>query len=140
MSVAQTVSNLAEQVQMLVLENRARITLSSGRITDDEKIGIEARVLAASHSHPYSYPRDSRRYQPVDPLKERERRPARSASVFDQLGDEADSHQRKIHFHDSRRAVSHLKDPMYEPDYTYDDEGDGPTRSFEEDLLFSHEI
>ncbi|KAL2559324.1 hypothetical protein Fot_04063 [Forsythia ovata] len=130
MSIAQTVSNLAEQVQMLVQENRARVTLSSGRIADDEKMGVETRIPAASHSHPYSVPRDFRRYQPVDPLKERERRPTRSSSVFDWLGDEADFHQRKTPFHDSRRAGLHLKDPMYEPDYSYDDESDGPTRQY----------
>ncbi|KAL2553706.1 Uncharacterized protein Fot_07325 [Forsythia ovata] len=103
MSIAQTMSNLAEQVQMLVQENRAMITLSSGRIVDDEKIGIETRAPAVSHSHPCSDPSDSRLYQPVDLLKERERRPARSASVFDRLGNEADFHQRNTPFHDSRR-------------------------------------
>ncbi|KAL2529358.1 hypothetical protein Fot_21959 [Forsythia ovata] len=70
MSMVQTVSNLAEQVQMLVQENKARITLSSSRIVDDEKIGVETRVPAASQSHPYNDPRDSTHYQPVDPLKE----------------------------------------------------------------------
>ncbi|KAL2489180.1 hypothetical protein Fot_42472 [Forsythia ovata] len=78
MYIAQIVSNLAEQVQMLVQENRATITLSSGRIVDSKKFRVETRVPAASHSHPYSNPRDSKRYQPVDLLKERERRPERS--------------------------------------------------------------
>ncbi|KAL2546008.1 Mitogen-activated protein kinase [Forsythia ovata] len=104
MSIAQIVSNLAEQVQMLVQKNRARITLSRGRIVDNEKIGVETRVPAASHSHPYINPMDSRRYQPIEPLKERERRPVRSSSVFDRIGDEADSHKRKTPFHDSRKT------------------------------------
>ncbi|KAL2455134.1 hypothetical protein Fot_57769 [Forsythia ovata] len=128
MSIAQTMSNLAEQVQMLVQENRAMITLSSGRIVDDEKIGIETRAPAVSHSHPCSDPSDSRLYQPVDLLKERERRPARSASVFDRLGNEADFHQRNTPFHDSRRVESHPRDPIYEHDYSYNDEGDGLAR------------
>ncbi|KAL2533080.1 hypothetical protein Adt_06431 [Abeliophyllum distichum] len=145
MSIAQTISNLAEQVQMLVQENKARVTLSSGRIVDDVKTGVETRIPVASHSHPYSDPRDSMRYQSLDLLKEQEGRPARSSSVFDRLGDEANSHQRKTPFHDSRKVGSHMKDPMYEYDYSYDDEGDGPTRSFEEDddeedLLFFHKI
>ncbi|KAL2550203.1 hypothetical protein Fot_11733 [Forsythia ovata] len=63
------------------------------QVTDEENGGAEASVLAASHSHPYSDDRDSKRYQLIDPLKERERRPARSANVFDRLGDEADSYQ-----------------------------------------------
>ncbi|KAL2487398.1 hypothetical protein Adt_32154 [Abeliophyllum distichum] len=62
MSTAQTVSNLVEQVQMLVQENRARVTLSSGTIIDDKKIEVETRVPAASHSHPYSDPKNSRHY------------------------------------------------------------------------------
>ncbi|KAL2545402.1 hypothetical protein Fot_14635 [Forsythia ovata] len=104
----------------------------------------EARAPAASHSRPYSEPRDSRRYQLVDPLKERERRPTRTASVFDRLGDNADSHQMRAQFHEGRRVGSLPRDPQYEPSYSYDDEGDGPTRSFEEDnddedLLFFHE-
>ncbi|KAL2528597.1 hypothetical protein Fot_21198 [Forsythia ovata] len=70
MSIAQTVSNLAEQVQILVQENRAKVTLSSGRIVNDEKIRVETRVPPASHSHPYNDPRDFKRYQPVDPLNE----------------------------------------------------------------------
>ncbi|KAL2466554.1 hypothetical protein Adt_42405 [Abeliophyllum distichum] len=132
-------------VQMLVQQNRVRVTLSSGRIVGDEKIGVENRAPTASHSHPYSDHRDSRRYQPINLLKERERRPARSASVFDRLGDEDDSHQRKTQFHDGRRVGSLRRDPICQPDYFYDDEGDGTTRSFEEDdneedLPFSHEI
>ncbi|KAL2499127.1 hypothetical protein Adt_24677 [Abeliophyllum distichum] len=130
---------------MLVHENRARKTLSSGRIIDDKKIGVENKAPVMSHSHPYSDPMDSLRYQPVDLLKERERRLARSASVFGRLGDEADSHQRKTPFLDSRKVGSHPRDPIYEPNYSYDDEGDEPTRSFEEDddeedLPFFHEI
>ncbi|KAL2526677.1 hypothetical protein Adt_11731 [Abeliophyllum distichum] len=82
---------------------------------------------------------------PVDLLKERERRPAKSINVFDQLGDEADSHQQRAQFHDGQRVGSLPRDPQYELGYSYDDEGDGPTRSFEEDdddedLPFSHKI
>ncbi|KAL2494392.1 hypothetical protein Fot_38149 [Forsythia ovata] len=102
MSIVQIVSNLAKHVQMLVQENRARVTMLNGRIVDEEKVGVEARAPAMSHSHPYSDPKDSRRYQPVDLLKEREHRPARFTNVFDRLGDEPDSHQRKAKFHDGR--------------------------------------
>ncbi|KAL2479181.1 hypothetical protein Fot_48195 [Forsythia ovata] len=115
MSIAQTVSNLVEQVQMLVQKNRARVTLSNSQIINEEKIRVEARAPAASHSRPYSDPRDSRRYQPVDLLKEQEHIPTRSASVFDRLGDEADSHQKKSQFHDGRMVRSFPRDPMYEP-------------------------
>ncbi|KAL2542660.1 hypothetical protein Adt_03638 [Abeliophyllum distichum] len=98
-----------------------------------------------SHSHPYSDPRDSRRYQPVDLLKEKESRHTRTTSVFDRLSDKVDSHQRKAQFYNGRRIGSLPRDPIYEPGYSYDNEGDGPTRSFEEDdddkdLPFSHEI
>ncbi|KAL2529379.1 hypothetical protein Fot_21980 [Forsythia ovata] len=93
-------------------ENRARITLSSGRIVDDEKIRVKTRVPAAIHSQPYNDPQDSTRYQSFDPLKERERRPAMFVSVFDRLGNEADSHQKKTPFHDSCRVGSHLRDPL----------------------------
>ncbi|KAL2558166.1 hypothetical protein Fot_02905 [Forsythia ovata] len=62
MSISQTVSNLAEQVKMLVQENKARITLSSGRIVDEEKVGVETRVPEASHTHPHNDPMDFRRY------------------------------------------------------------------------------
>ncbi|KAL2466363.1 hypothetical protein Adt_42214 [Abeliophyllum distichum] len=55
-----------------------------------KKLELKIEYLTVSHSHPYSDPRDSRRYQPIDLLKEREHRPARSTSVFDRLGDEAD--------------------------------------------------
>ncbi|KAL2558800.1 hypothetical protein Fot_03539 [Forsythia ovata] len=109
-------------------------------------IGVETRAPAVSHFHSNSDLRDSRRYQPVHLLKERERRPARSGNIFDRLGNEADSHQRKSQFHDGQRMGSLPRDPIYELDYSYDDEGNGPTRSFEEnddeeeDLTFSHEI
>ncbi|KAL2558705.1 hypothetical protein Fot_03444 [Forsythia ovata] len=95
LSIAQIVSNFSEQVQMLVQKNRVRITLSSSRIIDEDIVGVEARAPAVSHSYPYNDPRDSMRYQPVDSLKYRERRPTSFASVFDRLGDKADSHQRK---------------------------------------------
>ncbi|KAL2474878.1 hypothetical protein Adt_35614 [Abeliophyllum distichum] len=62
MSIAQTISNLA----MLVQESRAMVTLSSARNIDDEKIAVENKMPAVSHSHPYSDPRDSRCQQPVD--------------------------------------------------------------------------
>ncbi|KAL2525785.1 TFIIF-interacting CTD phosphatase [Abeliophyllum distichum] len=42
---------------------------------DEGKGRVEARTPAVSHIHPYSDPRDSRLYQPIDLLKERERRP-----------------------------------------------------------------
>ncbi|KAL2508305.1 uncharacterized protein Fot_31952 [Forsythia ovata] len=61
----------------------------------------------------------------------RDRKPTRSASVFDRLGDEADSFQRRAPFHEGRRVGSIPRDPMYEPDYSYDDEVDSPDRSFE---------
>ncbi|KAL2529108.1 hypothetical protein Fot_21709 [Forsythia ovata] len=118
MSIAQTVSNLAKQVQMLVQENRASGTMSSGRIVDEEKGGVQARAPAASHTHPYNDPRDSRHYQPVNPLKERGRRPARFTSVFDQLGDMADSDKKKVQYYDGRMIESLLRDPIYEPGYS----------------------
>ncbi|KAL2481821.1 hypothetical protein Adt_34787 [Abeliophyllum distichum] len=125
---------------MLEQENRARIATFSIQIMDKEKGGVEARAPATSHSHHYSDLRDSRRYQPVDPLKEREHRPTRSSSVFDQLSDEADSHIRRAQFHDGRRVGSLPRDLIYELGYSYDDERDRPTRSFDEDLSFFYEI
>ncbi|KAL2514748.1 hypothetical protein Fot_28719 [Forsythia ovata] len=98
-------SNLAEQVHMLVEENRTRVAMAGGQANDEERIGSEAKAPVASHSHPYSEPRNSRHYQPVDSLKERDCRPARSASVFDRLGDEAESHQRKAPFHKGRMVA-----------------------------------
>ncbi|KAL2491543.1 hypothetical protein Adt_27171 [Abeliophyllum distichum] len=118
MSIAQTISNLAEQVQMLVQENKATITLSGARNIADEKIVVENKTPIVSYSHPYSDHRDSQRHQPVDSLNERERRPTRSASVFDRLGDEADSHQRRTLFLDNLGVGSQPKDPIYEPDYS----------------------
>ncbi|KAL2520374.1 hypothetical protein Fot_24297 [Forsythia ovata] len=103
MSIAHTLSNLVEQVQILVQENRTRSVVDGGCIKDEENGGDEIRAPAGSHSHPYSDPQDSRRYQPIDPLKEREHRPTRSASVFDQLGDKADSYQMRAQFCDGRR-------------------------------------
>ncbi|KAL2466336.1 hypothetical protein Adt_42187 [Abeliophyllum distichum] len=70
MSISQTVSNLAEQVQILVHENRARVTLSSARNIDNEKIAVENKTLVVSHFHLYSDPRDSWRHHLVDSLKE----------------------------------------------------------------------
>ncbi|KAL2505567.1 hypothetical protein Adt_21188 [Abeliophyllum distichum] len=51
----------------------------------------------------------------------------------------------RAQFHDGRRVGSLPVDPQYEPDYSYDDEEDGPTRSFKEDdddkdLPFFYEI
>ncbi|KAL2488942.1 hypothetical protein Fot_42234 [Forsythia ovata] len=83
---------------MLVQENKAGRVISRGRIIDKENGIVEARAPAASHFHPYSDPRDFRRYQPFDPLKEQEHRPTKSANAFDQLGDKADSHQRRPSF------------------------------------------
>ncbi|KAL2520344.1 hypothetical protein Fot_24267 [Forsythia ovata] len=71
---------------------------AGGRAKDEKKGRDEARAPAISHSHPYSDHWDSRRYQPIDPLKERERRSARSDSVFNNLVDEAYSHQRRAQF------------------------------------------
>ncbi|KAL2515186.1 hypothetical protein Fot_29157 [Forsythia ovata] len=114
---------------MLVQENRARITLSSERIIGDEKMGVETRVPTVSHSCPYGDPRDSRRYQPVDPLKERERRPARSASFFDWLGYETNSHRRKTPFHDSRRNNQSRQTSLRNQNHKVDVNEVTPTRS-----------
>ncbi|KAL2494199.1 hypothetical protein Fot_37956 [Forsythia ovata] len=122
MSIAQTVSNLAEQVQMLVQKNRTRNVVAGGRTKDEGNGGDEINAPAASHFHPCSDPRDSRCCQPIDTLSERERRPARSASVFDWLGDEADSDQMRAQFCDGRTTRSLEKDPRCEPGYSYDDE------------------
>ncbi|KAL2552120.1 hypothetical protein Fot_05739 [Forsythia ovata] len=100
MSITQTVSNLAEQVQMLIQKNRTRNVVAGGRTKDKGNGGDEIKAPAASHFHLYSDPRDSRCCQPIDPLSERKRRHARSASVFDWLGDDADSDQMRAQFCD----------------------------------------
>ncbi|KAL2489361.1 hypothetical protein Fot_42653 [Forsythia ovata] len=59
MSIVKTVSNLAEQVQMLVEENRTRIFVAGGQAKYEERSGAEAKAPAASHSHSYSEPWNS---------------------------------------------------------------------------------
>ncbi|KAL2485692.1 activating signal cointegrator 1 complex subunit 2-like protein [Abeliophyllum distichum] len=78
-------------------------------------------------------------------FKERERRPTKSSSVFDRLGDKADFYQIRAHLYEWRSVGSISRDLSYVPDYSYDDERDGHARSFElegddEDLSFSFEI
>ncbi|KAL2558771.1 hypothetical protein Fot_03510 [Forsythia ovata] len=87
MSIANIVSNLAEQVQILV-EANTRSAITGGQANDEERSWAEVKAPSTSHSHPYSEPQNYRRYQPADLLKERERRPARSTSIFDRLCDE----------------------------------------------------
>ncbi|KAL2559070.1 hypothetical protein Fot_03809 [Forsythia ovata] len=95
--LTKTMSTLAEQVQMHVEKNRANHMFARGQAKNEEEIDTEAGDPVASHSHTHSELRNSRHYQPIDPLKERECRPIRSSSVFDRLGDKVDSHQRKAH-------------------------------------------
>ncbi|KAL2515965.1 Uncharacterized protein Fot_29936 [Forsythia ovata] len=141
--IAKTVSTLAEQVQILVEENKAKKGSAEGQAKNEN--GTEASAPAASHSHLRGEPHNSSCYHPTDPFKERERKPIRSANVFNRLGDKVDSYQMKSHLFEGRKVGSISKDHPYVPNYSYDNEGDGPTRSFEledvdEDLPFSHEI
>ncbi|KAL2542008.1 Uncharacterized protein Adt_02986 [Abeliophyllum distichum] len=126
MSIVQTVFNLAEQVQMLVQENRTSRAMTSELVTDEENGIVKARALAESHSHPYSDPRNSMHYWSLDLLKEREHRSARSVSIFNRLGNEADSHQRRPSSI-MDEWWDHPNGPLqYEPGYSYDDERDEP--------------
>ncbi|KAL2515876.1 Uncharacterized protein Fot_29847 [Forsythia ovata] len=100
--IAKTVSTLAEQVQMLVEENRAKNGSAGGQAKNENGTEAEAKALAASHSHLRGKPHNSC-YHPTDPFKERERKPTRSAKVFDKLGDKANSYQMKPHLFERRK-------------------------------------
>ncbi|KAL2520433.1 hypothetical protein Fot_24356 [Forsythia ovata] len=62
-SIAKTVSTLAEQVQTLMVENRAKNTIPGAQVKNKKRIGAEAKAPATSHSHLHIEPHNSRRYQ-----------------------------------------------------------------------------
>ncbi|KAL2545224.1 CHD3-type chromatin-remodeling factor PICKLE-like [Forsythia ovata] len=77
-----------------------------GQPKDEEE--FEVHVLTASQSCTLSDQRNSRHHQSIDLIGEREHRPIRSVNVFDRLGDEADSYQRKTHRFEGRKVESVL--------------------------------
>ncbi|KAL2488915.1 Uncharacterized protein Fot_42207 [Forsythia ovata] len=106
-SIAKTVSNLAKQVQMLVEENKTKSSMAGGQAKNEEISGVEAKALVASHSHQHSELRNSKRYQSaIHSRSESVCILMRSTSIFDRLGDEADTHQRRASFHEGRRVGS----------------------------------